>query len=56
MEGKAIATKLFTIIKKNRGLPQKVFQLYSKSKLEVKSNLDEFLLVNCNFIHDSTPT
>jgi len=30
--------------------------VFSKSKLELKSNFSEILPVNCKFIHDSIPT
>jgi len=32
-----------------------VLQPFSKSKLELKSNLSKIFPVNCNFISDSTP-
>jgi len=34
----------------------KVTSVYSKSKLELESNLSEILPVNCKFIYNSTPT
>jgi len=33
-----------------------IYQPYSKSKLELESNLSEILSVNCKFVCWSTPT
>jgi len=35
---------------------KKAMQPYFESKLELESNLDEILPVNCKFIHCSTST